>query len=137
VPSAEKNGYQLPRSTVTLPDLARLLKSNEIQAVIRPRINQPSKQGPKHNPLTVCTIHHHYQCILSLWSRGIFGISKTLIWHIGMQNISALVKLNPYAATFKRLRTLAATKTATKAAPKAAAAPAKVLDKSMVVNRHQ
>jgi len=91
VPSAEKNGYNLPRSTVTIADLARLLKSNEIQSVIRPRIARPQKAGPKHNPLT---------------------------------NIDALVKLNPYAATFKRLRTLASTKTATKAAPKAAKAAA-------------
>jgi len=88
VASTEKSGYHLPRSTVTLPDLARLLKSNEIQSVIRPRIAQPKKAGPKHNPLT---------------------------------NINALVKLNPYAATFKRLRTLASTKANTKAAPKTAA----------------
>ena len=53
VASVEKKGYHLPRSTVTLPDLARLLKSNEIQSVIRPRQARPTKAGPKHNPLNV------------------------------------------------------------------------------------
>jgi large subunit ribosomal protein L4e len=92
VPSAEKSGYHLPRSTVTIPDLARLLKSNEIQSVIRPRIARPKKAAAVHNPLT---------------------------------NVSALIKLNPYAATFKRLRTLASTKAVTKAAPKAVVAAPK------------
>jgi len=87
VPSVEKSGYNLPRSSVTIPDLARLLKSNEIQSVIRPRIARPKKAAAAHNPLT---------------------------------NIAALTKLNPYAATFKRLRTLASTK----ADQKNAAAPA-------------
>jgi len=90
VAAVEKKGYHLPRSTVTIPDLARLIKSNEIQSVLRPAGSSTSPKAPKkHNPLT---------------------------------NISALVKLNPYAATFKRLRTLAASKTPLKPVKKAAAA---------------
>ena len=50
--STLKKNYHLPRATVTLPDLARLIKSNEITSAIR----APKKNisvPPKVNPLTV------------------------------------------------------------------------------------
>ena len=50
-PSAEKSGYSLPSSAVTLPDLNRLINSQEIQAAVRPAIAQPKKAAAKVNPL--------------------------------------------------------------------------------------
>jgi len=67
--STVKAGYHLPRPTVTLPDLARILKSDEIKTVVRPS-KAGSKATKKVNPLV---------------------------------NLSAMLRLNPYAATYKRI----------------------------------
>jgi len=66
--SSLKKNYHLPRPIVTTPDLARLIKSNEIQSVLRPR-KENALVPAKHNPLN---------------------------------NLAALLKLNPYAESYKR-----------------------------------
>jgi large subunit ribosomal protein L4e len=48
----EKGGYQLQRTVMTTPDLARLINSNEIQSVIRPvRQSVVLHEVQKKNPL--------------------------------------------------------------------------------------
>jgi len=52
--SQEKTDYRLPRPTMTNADLARLLSSDEIRSVIRPKIPQGRRPAArvKKNPLT-------------------------------------------------------------------------------------
>jgi large subunit ribosomal protein L4e len=52
-PSQEKIDYRLPRPIMTNPDLRRLLSSDEIQSIIRPKIPQGQRPAAKvkKNPL--------------------------------------------------------------------------------------
>jgi len=49
--SAEKNDYNLPPSKMTIGDLSRLLKSDEIQKAIRAPIKEVKRPVLKRNPL--------------------------------------------------------------------------------------
>ena len=52
-PAPLKNGFTLPRAPVTNGDLARLINSTEIQAVVRPALRGTSTLArQKKNPLT-------------------------------------------------------------------------------------
>jgi len=47
----QKQGYNLPRSVVTNPDLSRVINSNEIQSALRPVQRSVSKSTQKKNPI--------------------------------------------------------------------------------------
>jgi len=49
--STEKSNYNLPRSKMTMPDLARLINSDEIQKVVRPAQPKGRRASVKKNPL--------------------------------------------------------------------------------------
>jgi large subunit ribosomal protein L4e len=49
--SSEKKGYHLPRSPVTNSDLSRLINSDEIQSIIRPKQAKSRTGDRKKNPL--------------------------------------------------------------------------------------
>jgi len=51
-PSTQKKNYRLPRPLLQNPDLARLINSEEVQAVVRPALEGPSKKSQKKNNLT-------------------------------------------------------------------------------------
>ncbi|KAJ7553114.1 hypothetical protein O6H91_06G084600 [Diphasiastrum complanatum] len=72
--SEMKKGYILPRSLISNPDLSRIINSDEIQSVVRPKKNEITRRPLKKNPL---------------------------------KNLGALLKLNPYAKTAKRMELLA------------------------------
>jgi len=46
-----KKGYHLPRAQMENADLARIINSDEIQAVLRPKLEAPKKAPMKRNPL--------------------------------------------------------------------------------------
>merc|ERR550537_528581 len=46
-----KKGYRLPRAQMENADIARIINSNEVQLVVRPKIEKPIKYGRKKNPL--------------------------------------------------------------------------------------
>jgi large subunit ribosomal protein L4e len=46
-----KNGFNLPRANMTNADLARIINSDEIQAVVKPAITAPTLLPKKSNPL--------------------------------------------------------------------------------------
>merc|ERR1711931_191570 len=50
-PSTEKTSYNLPRHKMTMPDLARLINSDEIQSVVRPAKLRSRRATIKKNPL--------------------------------------------------------------------------------------
>jgi len=50
-PSIQKKNYRLPRTMLQNADLARLINSDEIQAVVRPALQGPRKYQQKKNPL--------------------------------------------------------------------------------------
>eukprot|EP00898_Chlorokybus_atmophyticus_P008178 jgi/Chlat1/8361/Chrsp80S07788 len=68
-----KKGWKLPRACMTNSDLARIINSDEIQSVVRPTI-QPSEAA---NP--------------------------RLLKKNPLKNLGALLKLNPYAKTARRM----------------------------------
>lgn len=47
----QKKGFRLPTSAMSNPDLARILMSDQIQAVVRPRIKVTRTPERKRNPL--------------------------------------------------------------------------------------
>ncbi len=49
--SAVKNGYKLPRAPMTNSDITRLINSDEIQSVVRPKKDGPRRRPLKKNPL--------------------------------------------------------------------------------------
>ncbi|KAJ7567957.1 hypothetical protein O6H91_01G013700 [Diphasiastrum complanatum] len=69
-----KKGFILPRSLLGNPDLSRIINSDEIQSVVRPKKTDVKRRPLKKNPL---------------------------------KNLGALLKLNPYAKTAKRMELLA------------------------------
>merc|ERR1719215_2086572 len=46
-----KKGYRLPRSQMENADVARLINSDEVQSVLRPKLEKPRKYAIKKNPL--------------------------------------------------------------------------------------
>lgn len=49
--STEKSNYNLPRPKMAMPDLARLINSDEIQKVVRPARPKSRRASIKKNPL--------------------------------------------------------------------------------------
>lgn len=47
-----KKGYNLPRQQMENTDLARIINSDEVQSVLRPKLEGPKRLGQKKNPLT-------------------------------------------------------------------------------------
>ncbi|KAH9553681.1 hypothetical protein CY35_08G024900 [Sphagnum magellanicum] len=72
--SIVKKNYVLPRPIMSNPDLARIINSDEIQSVVRPKKVEIKRRALKKNPL---------------------------------KNLGALLKLNPYAKTARRMELLA------------------------------
>ncbi|KAJ3705606.1 hypothetical protein LUZ61_009311 [Rhynchospora tenuis] len=73
-PSEKKKGFVLPRPKMLNADLARIINSDEVQAVVKPVNREVKRRELKRNPL---------------------------------KNVSALLKLNPFAATARRMAVLA------------------------------
>lgn len=46
-----KKGYHLPRGHMENADIARIINSDEVQKVVKPKIGAPAKYGRKKNPL--------------------------------------------------------------------------------------
>merc|ERR1740121_3211483 len=46
-----KKGYRLPRAAMANADVARIINSDEIQSVLKPKLDAPKKFGAKKNPL--------------------------------------------------------------------------------------
>ncbi|KAG6545352.1 hypothetical protein Mapa_013201 [Marchantia paleacea] len=72
--SAVKKGYRLPRSMMGNSDLARIINSDEIQSIVRPKKTDMKRRVLKKNPL---------------------------------KNLGAMLKLNPYAKTARRMELIA------------------------------
>ncbi|CAM6105499.1 unnamed protein product [Calypogeia fissa] len=72
--SGLKKGYSIPRSILSNSDLSRLINSDEIQSVVRPKKSELKRRVLKKNPL---------------------------------KNLGAMLKLNPYAKTARRMELLA------------------------------
>jgi len=49
--ASQKVGYVLPRPLITNADLSRVINSDEIQSVVRPRTEKPKKAEVRRNPL--------------------------------------------------------------------------------------
>merc|ERR1712137_683296 len=50
--AAMKKGYTLPRPQMENADVARIINSDEVQSVLRPKLEAPKKFSAKKNPLT-------------------------------------------------------------------------------------
>merc|ERR1719253_1578651 len=50
--AALKKGYTLPRPQMENADVARIINSDEVQSVLRPKLEAPKKFAVKKNPLT-------------------------------------------------------------------------------------
>lgn len=50
-PGTQKKGYRLPRTLLDNADIARLINSDEVQAVVRPALEGPKKYNVKKNGL--------------------------------------------------------------------------------------
>jgi large subunit ribosomal protein L4e len=46
-----KKGYRLPRAAMANADVARIINSDEVQSVLKPKLDAPKKYGAKKNPL--------------------------------------------------------------------------------------
>merc|ERR1719265_3070504 len=46
-----KKGYFLPRAAMENADVARIINSEEVQSVLRPKLEKPRKYAIKKNPL--------------------------------------------------------------------------------------
>merc|ERR1711865_610588 len=47
-----KKGYRLPRSMMENADVARIINSDEVQSVLKPKLDAPKRFGRNKNPLT-------------------------------------------------------------------------------------
>merc|ERR1711957_146213 len=45
-----KSGYRLPRAMMENADVARIINSDEVQSVLRPKLDAPKKHAQKRNP---------------------------------------------------------------------------------------
>jgi large subunit ribosomal protein L4e len=48
---SSKKGYRLPRAMMENADVARIINSDEVQSVLKPKLEPPKKFGAKKNPL--------------------------------------------------------------------------------------
>lgn len=48
---SSKKGYRLPRAMMGNADVARIINSDEVQSVLKPKLDPPKKFGQKKNPL--------------------------------------------------------------------------------------
>merc|ERR1719313_734914 len=48
---SSKKGYRLPRAMMANADVARIVNSDEVQSVLKPKLDAPKKYGAKKNPL--------------------------------------------------------------------------------------
>jgi|Transcript_75919 large subunit ribosomal protein L4e len=48
---SSKKGYRLPRAAMANADVARIINSDEVQSVLKPKLEAPKKFGRKKNPL--------------------------------------------------------------------------------------
>merc|ERR1719313_2920955 len=48
---SSKKGYRLPRAMMENADVARIINSDEVQSVLKPKLDAPKKFGKKKNPL--------------------------------------------------------------------------------------
>jgi|Transcript_66439 large subunit ribosomal protein L4e len=48
---SSKKGYRLPRAAMENADVARIINSDEVQSVLKPKLDAPKKFGAKKNPL--------------------------------------------------------------------------------------
>merc|ERR1719261_797052 len=48
---SSKKGYHLPRAMMENADVARIINSDELQSVLKPKLEPPKKFGAKKNPL--------------------------------------------------------------------------------------
>jgi large subunit ribosomal protein L4e len=46
-----KKGYSMPRAAMENADVARIINSDEVQSVLKPKLDAPKKFGAKFNPL--------------------------------------------------------------------------------------
>merc|ERR1711957_186049 len=46
-----KSGYRLPRAMMENADVARIINSDEVQSVLKPKLDAPKKAGLKKNAL--------------------------------------------------------------------------------------
>merc|ERR1711939_1060456 len=46
-----KKGYRLPRAMMENADVARIINSDEVQSVLKPKLEAPKRFGAKKNPL--------------------------------------------------------------------------------------
>merc|ERR1719326_933467 len=46
-----KKGYHLPRAMMENADVARIINSDEVQSVLKPKLEAPKRFGAKKNPL--------------------------------------------------------------------------------------
>merc|ERR1719327_2323496 len=46
-----KKGYRLPRAAMENADVARIINSDEVQSVLRPKLDAPKRFAVKKNPL--------------------------------------------------------------------------------------
>merc|ERR1712176_1244181 len=51
-----KNGYHLPRAQMANADVARIINSEEVQSVLRPKLEPPKRHGKKRNALANAAI---------------------------------------------------------------------------------
>merc|ERR1712118_234837 len=47
----KKKGYPLPHAQMENADVARIINSDEVQSVLKPKLEAPKKFGAKRNPL--------------------------------------------------------------------------------------
>jgi large subunit ribosomal protein L4e len=64
----DKNGFNLPRSSMTNADLARIINSDEIQSIVRPskageEIAIPTKANPLRNKAARVALNPHYAAV--------------------------------------------------------------------------
>jgi large subunit ribosomal protein L4e len=48
---SSKKGYRLPRAAMDNADVTRIINSDEVQSVLKPKLDAPKKYGAKKNPL--------------------------------------------------------------------------------------
>merc|ERR1711879_343625 len=48
---SSKKGYHLPHAQMENADVARIINSDEVQSVLKPKLEAPKKFGLKKNPL--------------------------------------------------------------------------------------
>ena len=106
--STQKKGYKLPRAPMTNSDLTRLINSDEVQSVVRPKktvclLPIQLEQMPHCGAFDICCSVPNtvvgcllLTCLMLQVKRG-RPLKKN-----PLRNLGALLKLNPYAKTARR-----------------------------------